>query len=122
MFKNRIKNCLRLLSLIILAIILLIISTSCSKPDRAIVGKWEQIGQESDLFFEFFKDGTVTCTGYSYLLGRVTLTGDYKIIDDSHIRVNLEQFLGGLLGGSVVYKFHISGNQLTLACFSHIKK
>jgi tetratricopeptide (TPR) repeat protein len=74
------------------------------KPEVAILGKW----QNSKETVEFFKDGTVNFISD----GRPTV-GEYKIVDNSHLRIH---FLSGfaVLAGPQVWKFAVSENQLTL--------
>jgi len=94
-----------------LATLILLIALSavfgCGGPRKTIIGKWEEI--EGQIRFEFYKDGTVTQVGYIGYTP-VTLTGSYKFIDDTHIRLDFE----GILGGSSVHEIHISGDRLTL--------
>lgn len=78
---------------------------------KEIIGKWDRYdpkhkGKET---MEFFKDGTVSLFHESFGFPG---TGDYKLIDNNHVKVNL----GGLwsLVGPIVCKVSISANKLTL--------
>jgi hypothetical protein len=75
------------------------------KPEEALLGKWQNIGHKETV--EFFKDGTV-----NFLSDGSPMEGDYKIVDDTHMRLHLGGFGG--LAGPMVWKFAVSGDQLTL--------
>jgi hypothetical protein len=74
-------------------------------PAEAILGKWRNISGKETV--EFFKDGTL-----QFISDGSPMGGDYKIVDDSHIRVAFGGFAG--LAGPMVWQFAISGEQLTL--------
>jgi hypothetical protein len=76
------------------------------KPEEALLGKWQNIGHKETI--EFFKDGSVNFLSDDHS----PMGGDYKIIDDSHVRMSLGGFAG--LAGPTVWKFSVSRDQLTL--------
>jgi hypothetical protein len=76
------------------------------KPETTILGKWQNISGKETI--EFFKDGSVNFLSD----GRSPMGGDYKIIDDSHVRMSFGGFAG--FAGPQVWRFSVSGNQLTL--------
>ena len=84
---------------IILEVLVIIISSmmmGCGKVEaekskengkgKAIVGEWEQMDGTQTI--EFFKEGTVIVVNK----GDPPLTGDYRVIDDNRIRMNLALF------------------------------
>ena len=75
------------------------------KPEVAILGKWQNINSNETA--EFFKDGTV-----NFISDGSPMGGDYKIVDDTHVRLHPGGFGG--LAGPMVWKFAVSGEQLTL--------
>lgn len=104
MFRTKAKRRLWLLALLIAV---LAMSAACggSRPQSAIVGKWQQVGGGETI--EFYKDGTVTATSMG-----LPVTGNYKFVDGSHIRIEL----GGIwaIGGPQIFEVSIVGNRLTL--------
>jgi len=104
---KRCVNRLGLLVSVILILVVLLTVSACGGSRREIIGKWQEV--DGRMTFEFFKEGTVVHVGY---LGSnpLTLTGSYKFIDDTHIRMDFE----GIFGGANVYEFHISGDRMTL--------
>ncbi|MBC8262559.1 MAG: hypothetical protein H8E47_00345 [Anaerolineales bacterium] len=103
MFNNRIVRRFWLLLFVPLIVVLTV--SACGGPQRAIVGKWQQAGGGETI--EFYKDGTVTATSIG-----ITVTGSYKFIDDSQIRLDLSGLWG--LAGPQIFEVRISGNRLTL--------
>ena len=81
------------------AIILFVVAISaCSSPERALIGKWEEIGYEENVI-EFFKDGTV-------LWGEMTL--NYRILDKDRIRIDSGY-------SALTLDFSVSRNRLTIS-------
>ena len=76
--------------------------SGCIGPDKsenAIIGQWKEIdGAET---IEFYKDGTIS------IVGDISVSGDYKFIDDNTIRVDL-----GFV--SLVAKISVSNDELIL--------
>lgn len=92
--------------LIILLISSAVMLNGCiQKPEAVIIGKWDEIdGTET---IEFFKDGTVTIVDKG-----ISLSGNYKFIDDDHIRIDLGGI--GALAGPMISKVSISKDELSL--------
>ena len=85
-----------------MCIVALVYSCS-SKPEDAIVGKWEKI--EGTETMEFFKDGTVNVVDKGMIMG-----GSYKFIDKDRIRLEMRGL--GALMGPIVAKVSILGGEL----------
>lgn len=79
--------------------------SSCSKPENAIVGKWQEVDGTENA--EFFKDGTV-----SLVDNGMSLAGNYKFIENDRLRVDLGGV--GALIGPMIFKVEVSRNELTL--------
>jgi len=87
-------------------------SPSRSGPQNHIIGKWEDteplLGGSSPLgTLEFFKDGTLLAT--HFYAGFTSSTGEYKFVDDSHIKLDF-----GVVLGSYVCRFSLSQDKLIL--------
>jgi hypothetical protein len=90
-----------------LAICLILQTISCfSKPENVLLGKWQSIYSNETI--ELLKDGTVTINNPK---GK-SATGDFKLADDEHIRIEFKGLRG--LGDPVVFKFSVSGDELSL--------
>lgn len=78
---------------------------------KDIIGKWERYDpkHKGKEIMEFFRDGTISLFHESFGFPG---TGDYRFIDNNHIKVNL----GGLwtLVGPIICKVSISRNELVL--------
>jgi hypothetical protein len=98
---------------ILLAMAMLLVS--CGKPISEIPGRWQQIGGET--IMEFRNDGSLLVNA-----GGVPVTGHYAILDEQHVKIEYEGFVGGLLSFSqaisgqdaTLFKASISGNTLRL--------
>jgi hypothetical protein len=84
------------------AILLLV---ACGGSNNAILGEWR--AANPGIVFEFFQDGTVTLDQS----GR-TFTGEYKFIDSTNIRLDMQGDLGSQ--AFVLKDVSISGDELTL--------
>jgi hypothetical protein len=62
---------------------------------------------DANITYEYFPEGTVTLSVNEPGEPAVTGTGNYKIIDETHIRLDID-------GASTVFEFHIEGDQLSL--------
>ncbi len=106
-------------AMIILGVFVIIASSimiGCRKVDgekskengkgKVIVGKWEEVDGTQTI--KFFKEGTVVVIDK----GDPPLTGDYRFIGDSRIRMDLKG-LGELLG-PVIAKISISMDEIVL--------
>lgn len=74
-------------------------------PENPLLGKWRN--PNTNETFEFFKDGTVNVFGGGPPGGG----GEYAVIDDSHVRLQVFRLSGP---GPTVWKFSVSRDQLTL--------
>lgn len=74
----------------------------------ALLGKWKAANAQNGDTIEFFQDGTVLSTS---MIG-LQISGTYKIVDNTHLRIEM----GGLFGlaGAQVYEYSIAGDQLTM--------
>ena len=83
---------------------MVILLTACAGTSK-IVGSWVDSDGGK---YEFYKDGSMTIS----TLG-ITMSGSYELIDRETLKMSLEGLLG--LGGSTIFNYKVSGDQLTLA-------
>jgi hypothetical protein len=95
-----------LITLIIIAICLILISACSSKQN--LVGTWQN--EQSGDTLVFFKDGTISMTS----LG-MSVTGSYQILDDTNLKISISGLFG--LGGAQIYGYSVSGKTLTLTIY-----
>lgn len=98
---------IRQMSLVILALLLTLSVAGCGSG--ALVGKWKTANAQNGDTLEFFQDGTVISTS---VIG-LQISGTYKIVDSSHLRIEM----GGLFGlaGAQVYEYSIAGDRLNMS-------
>jgi len=86
-------------------------TSTYAHPESHIIGKWEDTtlleGFSTLGTLEFFKDGTLLATHFYW--GNTSSTGEYKFVDDSHIKLDF-----GVVLGSYVCTFSLSQDQLIL--------
>lgn len=90
---------------VVIICIVAMLSSCSSKPEKAIVGKWKEIGGSETM--EFFKDGTLSIADDSVYFG-----GNYKFIDKDSIKMELGG--SGAMAGPVVARVSITGEELTI--------
>lgn len=81
---------------------------SCGGVKNDIVGRWEHVDGSGDSF-EFFEDGTVASHTHSFSGFDVDTAGEYKMIGDNQIRLDIPDLIG-----SQVFGIDISDDILTL--------
>lgn len=86
------------------ACVLLLTVVACSSPEKAIVGRWTEVGGDETM--EFFKEGTINVSG------QLTMAGTYKWLDKDRIKLELGGI--GALAGPVVLQVAIKSDELTL--------
>jgi hypothetical protein len=88
------------------AALLATVAIACtSRPEDALMGKWEEIDGIDDL--DFHADGTVTIGSEGALVG-----GNYRLVDGDHLEVSF-----GPAGGPFpprVVRLEIDGDELTV--------
>lgn len=88
-------------------LIILLVMVGCSSAEEDLIGKWQRVNGNETL--QLYKDGSLTymTTG---LFGSSN-NGDYRIIDDTRIRIRIP----GLFSTSdTIYKFRVEKGQLYL--------
>lgn len=84
------------------------LSTITHNPKDAIVGKWKAVDADG-LDLEFSKDGTFSVdAGLGFVV-----TGEYEVVDNSHLRMIDSSGLLGF-GEPQVFQMKLAGNRLTL--------
>lgn len=84
----------------------LFLMVACSNNlESDIVGRWQEV-DDSEVI-EFYKDGTVTIEG-----ANGNFTGDYRFVDDTHIRLDVPTLFGTT---ALVAEVNMSGDNLTLS-------
>jgi outer membrane protein assembly factor BamB len=83
-----------------------------SGPQSHILGKWKDTkplieGSDSFTTLEFFRDGTLLATHFYW--GSTSSTGEYKFVDDRHIKLDF-----GVVLGSYVCTFSLFQDELIL--------
>jgi hypothetical protein len=79
--------------------------SSCSSSERAILGKWQEIGGTETM--EFFKDGTISVTDFG-----MSMAGKYSFIETNRMKIELGGI--GAVAGPMIVKVEISGKELVL--------
>ncbi len=116
---------MRMIWLLGLVLVVITLSGCGSKPENALVGKWQSTqGVVADTLFglfghfslansiEFFKEGTVTAVVRGRTFGSdvpVPITGNYRWIDNDRIRVEMPQV------APIVYRVTINRGELKLS-------
>ncbi len=106
---------------LMIALFLALSLTSCSpRPQTLIIGSWQRYDlKDADqyLFYptaiQFFKDGTVSIVANSPTFGTglgMSVAGNYKFVDERHVRIDPST----ALLGSVVVEVVVSNDELTL--------
>ena len=95
----------RLGQMILVFLIGALLISACS-PASQLLGKWNADNNSEAV--EFLQNDVVTMT----VLG-VSVNGAYKIVDDTHLQVNLLGLIGGL-AGTQIFTYKISGDTLQL--------
>jgi hypothetical protein len=92
--------------MVVFVVCSVLILVSCSsKPENAIVGKW-QITIEGQLTtYEFFKNGNINVYDRNN-----QMAGKYEFVNKDQLRMDF-----GGLAGAKIFKVSISGNELTMA-------
>jgi hypothetical protein len=103
-----ISHNLKKLMYLLAVLSLLAFSSSCSsKPENAIVGKWQEINGTKTETMEFFKNGTVRSIDK-----KSSLVGNFKFIDKDHIKIEVGE--RGASAKPLIVKVAIFNEVLTL--------
>ena len=90
------------IGLLCFMVMLMVVAVACKEDNNPLVGKWENPEDRSQSF-EFFQNGTVAIGNEG-----ITVTANYEIVDDTHLRFDIQ-------GDLLTLEFKISGDTLTLS-------
>jgi hypothetical protein len=121
--KHKDFNLYTCMAILILGSLFMLVSCGSETSQKAIIGRWRYVQSmhlgelspklavddtnDANITYEYFPEGTVTLSVNEPGEPAVTGTGNYKIIDETHIRLDID-------GASTVFEFHIEGDQLSL--------
>lgn len=88
-------------------------SQSPSSIENAIVGKWSSSTNDGHIL-QFFKDGTISASK-----GGASSVGDYRFVDNTHVRTDFKQFD---ITATTVSEVSISNNELTVTIDGYSEK
>ena len=105
------KKYLRLITSILSLLVIISIVTSCS-VSNPIVGLWKDVRTGDKI--EFLSDGKIIL---DLKTEGVLITGEYELLSDNYMSVELEGFIGGLMSlfQQNTWRYKIEDNILTLS-------